>query len=211
MLQSEGPQERAADPNSTFRTPHFSMSSDTVITVENLSKRYIIGRRRCKHDGLRHILQDAASWPLRWLTKAASSNGANGNGSSQSSNSEFPATSSEEFWALRDVNLEIKQGPVVGIIGRNGGREIHSAQNSKLDYRTDKRTSADQRPSGEFAGGRNWIHPELSGRENIFLNEAILGMSHSEKKFDEIVDFAGIEQFLDTPVKRYSRGMYVHL
>src|SRR5262245_35930181 len=100
------------------------MSSDTVITVENLSKSYLIGRQRSKDDGLRHALQNAAMAPWRWLRKAAGSNGSNG--SSQLSRSElrptsgFRSTSSEEFWALRDINLAITQGDVVGIIGRNG-------------------------------------------------------------------------------------------
>ena len=86
--------------------------SDTVITVENLSKRYVIGHRRSKDEGFRHVLQDAALAPWRWLRKAA---GSNGDGSAG-----LTAHSSEELWALRDVNLQIKQGEVVGIIGRNG-------------------------------------------------------------------------------------------
>jgi lipopolysaccharide transport system ATP-binding protein len=205
--------------------------SDTVITVENLSKSYVIGRQRSQDDGLRHVLQDAALAPWRWLRKAASSFAANGNGNGSSHllapssqlpapcsdspppRSQLPAASSEEFWALRGVNLEVKQGEVVGIIGRNGaGKSTLLKILSRITEPAAGRIHLKGRVASLLEVGTGF-HPELTGRENIFLNGAILGMSRLEikRKFDEIVAFASLEKFLDTPVKRYSSGMYVRL
>ena len=211
--------------------------SDTVITVENLSKRYVIGRQRSKDDGLRHVLQDAAMASWRWLRRAASSNGANGQSQSPISDlrvsgplsrdrivaerdslrpqrgSQGQPSTSEEFWALRDVNLKVKQGEVVGIIGRNGaGKSTLLKILSRITEPTAGRIHLKGRVASLLEVGTGF-HPELTGRENIFLNGAILGMTRLEirRKFDEIVAFAEIEKFLDTPVKRYSSGMYVRL
>ena len=125
----------------------------------------------------------------------------------------LPASSFEDFWALRDVNLEIKQGEVVGIIGRNGaGKSTLLKILSRITEPTAGRIHLKGRVASLLEVGTGF-HPELTGRENIFLNGAILGMSRLEikRKFDEIVAFAEIEKFLDTPVKRYSSGMYVRL
>jgi lipopolysaccharide transport system ATP-binding protein len=191
--------------------------SDTVITVENLSKKYTIPPQNGRHrdDGLRHLLQDAALAPWRWLRKAIGLNGANGNSNSHlpAPRSLLPASSREDFWALRDINLKVKQGEVVGIIGRNGAGKSTLL---KILSRITEPTAGQVRIKGRVASlleVGTGFHPELTGRENIFLNGAILGMTRAEirRKFDEIVAFAEVEKFLEMPVKRYSSGMYVRL
>lgn len=174
------------------------MSSNNAILVEDLGKCYIIGHQSAKgDDGLRHAIENAVRAPLRSLNSVIRRN----------------RKSREEFWALRNVNLEIKKGEVVGIIGRNGaGKSTLLKILSRITDPTRGRVRMQGRVSSLLEVGTGF-HAELTGRENIFLNGAILGMSRAEiiRKFDEIVSFSGVEKFLDTPVKRYSSGMYVRL
>jgi lipopolysaccharide transport system ATP-binding protein len=171
--------------------------NDSVIKVENLSKLYRVAFKRNRHDGLRHQVEHSIRHPWQWLRSK-----------SQSSAELF-----DEFWALQDVSFDVKQGEVVGVIGRNGaGKSTLLKLLSRITEPTSGRIRLRGRVASLLEVGTGF-HPELTGRENIFLNGAILGMTRVEirRKFDEIVAFSEIEKFLDTPVKRYSSGMYVRL
>jgi lipopolysaccharide transport system ATP-binding protein len=174
--------------------------SDTVICVENLSKQYILYHQQTARY---QTLKDSVAHHLKvW-----------GDRLRPTRSFHTKAVEQEEFWALKDVSFEVKQGDRVGIIGRNGaGKSTLLKILSRITEPTHGRIAMKGRVASLLEVGTGF-HPELSGRENIFLNGAILGMSRSEikKKFDEIVAFAEVERFLDTPVKRYSSGMYVRL
>ena len=170
--------------------------SDTVIRVENLGKRYRIGLAEKQPDNLREALIRLAGSPFRYLrTRLRES------------------SPEETIWALKNVSFEVKRGEVVGIIGRNGaGKSTLLKILSRITDPTEGRAVLQGRVGSLLEVGAGF-HPELTGRENIYLNGTILGMKRAEieGKFDEIVDFSGVEKFIDTPVKRYSSGMYVRL
>jgi lipopolysaccharide transport system ATP-binding protein len=174
--------------------------SDIAIRVENLSKLYHIGATQKRHDTLRDAISDLRFQIADWVPS---------NGNSRAGNRK----SDDTIWALKDVSFEVKRGEVVGIIGRNGaGKSTLLKILSRITEPTKGRAIIDGRVGSLLEVGTGF-HPELTGRENIYLNGAILGMKRAEidRKFDEIVAFSEIEKFLDTPVKHYSSGMYVRL
>jgi homopolymeric O-antigen transport system ATP-binding protein len=169
--------------------------SDAIVSALRLGKRYQIShlQQRPSYVALREVIGERLRHPFSWFR-------ANG-------------SAAEEFWALRNVSFEVAAGEVIGVIGRNGaGKSTLLKVLSRITEPSEGRLVLDGRIASLLEVGTGF-HPELSGRENIFLNGAILGMSRAEilRKFDEIVAFAEVEQFLDTPVKRYSSGMYVRL
>jgi lipopolysaccharide transport system ATP-binding protein len=182
---------------------------DVVIEVSNLSKRYVIRHLAGRQDALRHRLEAAVRAPWRRLMQSLRR--APGAGAVSAAGTRTGTR--EEFWALQEVSFEIQQGEVVGIIGRNGaGKSTLLKILSRITEPTRGRICLRGRVASLLEVGTGF-HQELTGRENIFLNGAILGMSRAEiqRKFDEIVAFSEVEKFLDTPVKRYSSGMYVRL
>ncbi|PSB29498.1 ABC transporter ATP-binding protein [Chlorogloea sp. CCALA 695] len=176
--------------------------SDTAIRVDNLSKKYILSHQQegySSYKSLRESISNGVSSLSKKLLKPSSKKTYN--------------SACEEFWALKDVSFEIKQGDRIGIIGSNGaGKSTLLKILSRVTEPTNGRIAIKGRVASLLEVGTGF-HPELTGRENIYLNSAILGMGRAEikKKFDEIVSFAEVEKFLDTPVKRYSSGMYVRL
>jgi len=185
--------------------------SNVVIRVENLSKRYRIGQYiggQYQHRTLRDVLTDAMHAPFRRLRARSKQRVV---GSNPTTMSHQP--SADFIWALKDVSFEVKQGEVVGIIGRNGaGKTTLLKLLSRITEPTGGRAMIKGR-IGSLLGVGTGFHAELTGRENIYLSGAILGMTKKEvdRKFDEIVAFAGLEKFIDTPVKRYSSGMVVRV
>jgi lipopolysaccharide transport system ATP-binding protein len=173
---------------------------NTVINVENLSKDYRLGQI-----GTGRLVDDLSIWSARRRGKP--------NPLLKVGEHDHGNRVVETIWALKDINFSVEQGDVLGIIGRNGAGKSTLL---KILSRVTAPTCGHARVKGRIASVLEvgtGFHPELTGRENIFLNGAILGMRRVEieRKFDEIVDFAETEQFIDTPVKRYSSGMYVRL
>jgi lipopolysaccharide transport system ATP-binding protein len=169
--------------------------TDVAIRVENLGKRYHIGKAQQRHDTLRDALMHRLRAPLHWPRRNGHTFG------------------SDTFWALKDVSFEVQRGEVVGIIGRNGaGKSTLLKILSRITDPTEGSVDMYGHVGSLLEVGTGF-HPELTGRENIYLCGAILGMKRADivRKFDEIVAFAEVEKFVDTPVKHYSSGMYVRL
>jgi lipopolysaccharide transport system ATP-binding protein len=174
--------------------------SDVIVKVDSLSKKYLLSHSNRRSATLREAIGSGAQTAARVVTNLFR-------------NEDLLLPTQEEFWALKDVYFDVRRGDRLGIIGRNGaGKSTLLKVLSRIVEPTKGRISINGRVASLLEVGTGF-HPELTGRENIYLNGAILGMRRREikQKFDEIVEFAGIERFLDTPVKRYSSGMYVRL
>jgi lipopolysaccharide transport system ATP-binding protein len=179
--------------------PEKNKPMNPIIEIKNIGKKYNITHQRGGYIALRDVLMNVIKSPFSFLkTKARQVIG---------------FEKKEEFWALKDVNFAVQKGETIGIIGSNGaGKSTLLKILSQITPPTEGEIVMHGKVASLLEVGTGF-HPELTGRENIFLNGAILGMKKKEiaKKFDEIVEFAGIEKFLDTPVKYYSSGMYVRL
>lgn len=177
--------------------------SNPVITVDSLSKKYLVGHQSSQEQY--HSLRDSVMhFGKSFVRKGMDM---------MKGRQILHGDSVEEFWALKDISFDVNEGEVLGIIGHNGaGKSTLLKVLSRITEPSEGRITLNGRVASLLEVGTGF-HPELTGRENIFLNGAILGMTRREikAKFDEIVDFAGVEKFLDTPVKRYSSGMYVRL
>lgn len=170
--------------------------SEPIIRIENLGKAYRLGQAGVRHAMFRDMVLDLVKAPIRRLKQLGQ-----------------PAKGDDLFWALRDVSFDVERGEIVGIIGRNGaGKSTLLKILSRITEPTEGQVTLSGRVASLLEVGTGF-HPELTGRENIYLNGTILGMTKAEigRKFSEIVTFAEIEKFLDTPVKHYSSGMYVRL
>jgi lipopolysaccharide transport system ATP-binding protein len=173
--------------------------NDLAIRVENLGKQYQIGLPQERYRTLRDSLVEFVGAPVRRLRLGR--------------RSDLDNETDRTIWALRDISFEVKRGQVLGVIGRNGaGKSTLLKILSRITEPSEGYAEIHGRVGSLLEVGTGF-HPELTGRENISLNGAILGMKRVEieRKFDEIVSFAGVEKFIDTPVKRYSSGMYLRL
>ena len=182
-------------PSPVLRPPS---ANSLAIRVENLGKQYRIGTAPEKYRTLRESIVNVATWPIQRIRRGLAPSG---------------TEQSDTIWALRDISFTVEQGSVLGVIGRNGaGKSTLLKVLSRVTEPTEGEVEIRGRVGSLLEVGTGF-HPELTGRENIYLNGAILGMKRTEidRKYDEIVDFSGVEQFIDTPVKRYSSGMYLRL